>query len=96
MAATVESPTPPPSPLDAAAGNNLKARLTDRLMSQRTLGQLVKVAQVSKNHFRVNWLTPVEVPADAIALRTYKMTRSQFLRVDELNGELVITDQTHR
>lgn len=94
MATTLEPLPPNEAPVENVPGATLKARLTDLLMSRRTPGQLVRVTQVSGHHFRVNWMSPATITGDATVLRTYQMTKSQFVRVDDLNGELVVTDQT--
>ena len=94
MATTLEPLPPNETPVESVPGASLKARLTDLLMAQRAPGQIVKVTQVSGHFFRVNWMSPATVTGDATVLRTYRMTKSQFVRVDEKNGELVLTDQT--
>lgn len=91
-ATTAQRSSETPQAVDAGAG--LKNRLVEQLNSQRKPGQVLKVSQVSKNHFRVNWLTPAVVQGEASVMNTYRITQSQFLRVEELGGELVITDQT--
>ena len=94
MATTLDPLSPNEAPVETVPGASLKARLTDSLMAKRLPGQIVKVTQVSGHHFRVNWMSPATVTGDATVLRTYHMTKSQFVRVDEQNGELVVTDQT--
>lgn len=95
MAATVEKGFQE-SPVERTPGTDLKSRLTDHLSVQRKPGELLKITQVGPRTFRVNWMSPSTVTSDAMVMRTYKMTKSQFLLVEELGGELVITDKTVR
>ena len=72
--------------------NDLKRRLVDHMDMLKRPNDLVRVTQVSKHHFRDNTLSPLQ-PVDSV-MPTYKMTKSQFLLVEDKLGELVITDQT--
>lgn len=93
MATTLES-LPEETTTSVLSANSLKTRLTETMMAQRTPGQIVRITQVSSHHFRVNFLSLTASVGKDSTLRTYHISRSQFLRVDEQNGELVITDQT--
>ncbi len=75
-----------------SGGGDLKGRLTDHLDVIKRPNDLVRITQVSRHHFRVNTLSPHQ--ADDNVMPTYRIIKSQFLHVDEVNGELVITDQT--
>jgi len=74
------------------SGEELKRRLVDHLDMLKRPNDIVRITQVSKNHFRVNTLTP-SLAADAV-LATYRIVKSQFLLVEDRLGELVIIDQT--
>ena len=54
----------------------------------------MRVTQVTNHHFRVNTLSPFH-PADRV-METYRITKSQFLLVEDRLGELVINDQTRK
>jgi hypothetical protein len=90
MAAMIEKLEPvaaaPPTSAD------LKRRLIDRMDMLKHPKDVVRVTQVSKRHFRVNTLSPRMAPDDVI--QTFHIVKSQFLLVEDRNGELVITDQT--
>ena len=77
---------------DGDGGAELKRRLVEHLEVIKRPNDLVRVTQVSKNHFRVNTLTP-KMAEDSV-MPTYKIVKSQFLLVEDRHGELVITDQT--
>lgn len=94
MAATVEKKRPNQPPAELSVGTDTKSRLLAFLNAGRKPGQVLKVTQVSKKHFRVNWMAPTTVAGEALVMRTWRMEKSQFLLVEDLNGELVITDQT--
>ena len=72
----------------------LKQRLVDHLDMLKRPNDLVRVTQVSTKHFRVNTLTPRQ-DADAV-MQTYHIVKSQFLHVEDRDGELVISDQTRK
>jgi hypothetical protein len=92
MAAMIEK-SDPTSPADGGlAAVELKRRLVDHLDMLKRPNDLVRVTQVSNHHFRVNTLTP-RMAADAV-LATYHIVKSQFLHVQDRQGELVITDQS--
>lgn len=77
----------PPRP-----GDGLKRRLTDHLDLLKRPNDVLRITEVSPCHFRVNTLTPSL--ADDALLTTYRIVKSQFLHVQDKNGELLITDQT--
>jgi hypothetical protein len=70
----------------------LKRRLVDHLDVVKHTHDIVKVTQITNHHFRVNTLSPFK-PADRV-MPMYRITKSQFLFVEDRLGELVITDQT--
>jgi hypothetical protein len=72
----------------------IKQRLIDHLDMLKRPNDLVRVTQVSSRHFRVNTLSP-RLDADAV-MQTYHIVKSQFLHVEDRDGELVITDQTRK
>ena len=73
--------------------SDLRARLVEHLESTRKAGELLRVTQVGKQNFRVNYLHS-STQADR-TLPTYRMVRSQFLRVIEISdGTLQVTDMT--
>jgi hypothetical protein len=71
---------------------DLKRRLLDHLDMLKRPNDMVRVTQVSSCHFRVNTLSP-RMAADEV-MQTFHIVKSQFLMVEERDGELVITDQT--
>jgi hypothetical protein len=73
-------------------GTELKRRLIDHLDVVKHTNDIVKVTQITNHHFRVNTLTPFTA-ADRV-MPMYRITKSQFLHVEERLGELVINDQT--
>ena len=91
MAAMIEKlardTTAPP-----VSGAELKRRLIDHLDMLKRPNDIVRVTQVSGRHFRVNTLSP-RIAADEV-MQTFHIVKSQFLFVEDRNGELVITDQT--
>ena len=92
MAAAIAKPEPGPSG-GAASSSDLRARVLEHLEPSRRPGELVRVTQVGRQNFRVNWLTS-SVQADR-TMPTYRMTRSQFIRVEEIDGgTLKVTDVT--
>jgi len=89
MAALIEkTDTRRPSP----PGDDLKMRLAERLDVLKRPNDIVRITQVNKHHFRVNTLSPHH--EEHSVLPTYRMVKSQFLHVEDKDGELVITDQT--
>lgn len=73
--------------------SDLRARLIEQLESSRRPGELVRVTQVGRQNFRVNYLHST-IQADR-TMPTYRMSRSQFLRVEEIaDGSLLVTDMT--
>jgi hypothetical protein len=70
----------------------LKRRLVDHLDVLKHTNDIVKVTQITNHHFRVNTLTPYQ-PADRV-MPMYRITKSQFLFVEDRLGELVISDQS--
>ena len=90
MAAMIEKP----QPVTAAppAGGDLKRRLVEHLELLKRPKDIVRVTQVSSRHFRVNTLSPRITAHDV--LQTFHIVKSQFLMVEDRNGELVITDHT--
>jgi len=79
---------------DRGLDTELKRRLVEHLDIMKRPNDLVRVTQVTNHHFRVNTLSPV-ISDDAV-MRMYKITKSQFLHVENKTGELVISDQTRR
>jgi len=73
-------------------GTELKRRLVDHMDMLKHTNDIVKVTQVTKHHFRVNTLSPFT--AKDRVMSTYRITKSQFLFVEDRLGELVISDQT--
>ena len=73
-------------------GDDLKGRLADHYDVIKRPNDLVRITQVCAHHFRVNTLTPYQ-PDDSV-MPTFKIVKSQFLHVEDKQGELVITDQT--
>ena len=76
----------------SATGVDLKRRLVEHFDMLKRPNDLVKITQVTSHHFRVNTLSPRTVEHGLMPV--YRIIKSQFLHVEELNGELVITDQT--
>lgn len=74
------------------ADTQLKRRLVDHLDVIKRPNDIVRVTQVTRNHFRVNTLSP-RLLADSV-LPVYSIVKSQFLYAEEKGGELVIVDQT--
>jgi hypothetical protein len=93
MAALIEKLDPPPA-APPPRGAELKRRLVDHLDMLKRPNDMVRVTQISNQHFRVNTLSP-RIAADAV-LATFQIVKSQFLLVEDRNGELVITDQTRQ
>src|SRR6476661_5391430 len=79
---------------DKGLDTDLKRRLVEHLDIMKRPNDIVRVTQVTNHHFRVNTLSPFQ--ADDSVMRTYRITKSQFLHVDNKTGELVISDQTRR
>lgn len=75
-----------------AAESPLKRRLVEHLEAAKRFNELVRVTQVSAHHFRVNFLKQSHEASAVMSL--YRITKSQFLFVEERSGELVIVDQT--
>jgi hypothetical protein len=93
MAAMIEKFDQGTSPVSrGGAEGDLKRRLVDHMDMIKRPNDLVRVTQVSKNHFRVNTLT--SHLADDSVMPTYRIVKSQFLHVSDKSGELVIADQT--
>jgi hypothetical protein len=67
-------------------------RLVDHLDMLKRPNDLVRVTQVNKQHFRVNTMTPTTTE-DSL-LPTFRIAKSQFLFVEDRDGELVIVDRT--
>ena len=78
----------------AGGSDDLKSRLVDHMDVVKRPNDLVRITQVSTHHFRVNTLSPHQ--ADDNVMPTYRIVKSQFLHVEDKQGELVITDQTRR
>jgi hypothetical protein len=91
MAAMIEKPDRQAEG-SGRAESDLLRRLVDHLDMLKRPNDLVRVTQVSKNHFRVNTLTPSLAP-DSV-MPTYRIVKSQFLLAEDRLGELVIVDQT--
>ncbi len=72
----------------------LKRRLVERLEESKRFSDLIRVTQISPRHFRVNYISPVA--SDNALMQTYRITKSQFLYVEDRAGELIIADQTRR
>jgi hypothetical protein len=91
MAALIDKPEPETTTRTAT---DLKARLVDYLDVRKRPNHVLRVAQVTNHHFRVN--TFAQTHDDSNVLDTYTIIKSQFLHVEDRNGELVVTDQTRR
>jgi hypothetical protein len=78
----------------ASGADDLKSRLVDHMDVVKRPNDLVRITQVSPHHFRVNTLSPHQ-PDDSV-MPTYRIVKSQFLHVEDKQGELVITDQTRK
>jgi hypothetical protein len=92
MAALMNKLEPTPPPAAPKTGADLRSRLVNHLDMLKHPRNVLRVTQVSPHHFRVNTLAP-HTAADAV-LQTFRITKSQFLHVEDRAGELVITDQT--
>ena len=80
---------------DRGLDTELKRRLVDHLDIMNRPNDIVRVTQVTNHHFRVNTLSPT-MATDGV-MRTYRITKSQFLHVENSKtGELVISDHTRR
>ena len=79
---------------DRGLDTELKRRLVDHLDIMKRPNDIVRVTRITNHHFRVNTLSPVA--ADNGVLRTYRITKSQFLHVENKTGELVIQDHTRK
>lgn len=90
MAAMIEKSDQATAPPLGAA--ELKRRLIDHLDMLKRPNDIVRITQVSGSHYRVNTLSP-RMAADAV-MQTFHIVKSQFILVEDRNGELVITDQT--
>ena len=91
MAAMIEKTPPVTAPPPPSSGD-LKRRVIDHFDMLKRPNDMVRITQVSPRHFRVNTLSPRMAADDVI--RTFHIVKSQFLMVEDRNGELVITDQT--
>ena len=79
----------------ARAGESLlKRRLVEHLEASKHFNETIRVTQVSAHHFRVNFLKSTNEASSIMSL--YRITKSQFLFVEEKAGDLVIVDQTKR
>jgi hypothetical protein len=94
MPATTQQNEPLTPKRDRGLETELKRRLVEHLDMLKRPNDLVRVTQITNHHFRVNTLSPVMT--DDAVLRTFRITKSQFLHVDNQTGELVISDQTRR
>ena len=77
---------------DRGLDTDLKRQLVEHFDITKRPNDIVRVTQVTNHHFRVNTLSPVT--AEDAVMRTYRITKSQFLHVDNKTGELLISDQT--
>ena len=91
MAALIEKADPKRA---STASDELKRRLADHYDVIKRPNDMVRITQVSAHHFRVNTLSPHQ--ADDNVMPTYRIVKSQFLHVEDRQGELVITDQTRK
>ena len=82
----------PVKPRDRGLNTELKRRLVDHMDMLKRPNDIVRVTQVTNRHFRVNTLSPHQA-ADSV-MPVYRITKSQFLHVEDRLGELVIEDQT--
>jgi hypothetical protein len=94
MAAMTEQDETQTKKRDRGLDTELKRRLVEHLDITKRPNDLVRVTQITNHHFRVNTLSPVI--ADDAVMRMYRITKSQFLHVENKTGELVISDQTRR
>jgi hypothetical protein len=91
MAAMIEK-RQPVATAARPSSTDLKPRLMAHMDMLKRPNDVVRVTQVSSRHFRVNTLSPRMAADDVI--QTYHIVKSQFLLVEDREGELVITDQT--
>jgi hypothetical protein len=94
MAAVTENESPDTRPRDRGLSTELKRRLIDHMDMLKRPNDIVRVTQITNHHFRVNTLSPFH-PVDRV-METFRITKSQFLFVEDRLGELVINDQTRR
>lgn len=69
------------------------SRLSETLASSRKPGEIIRVKRISPWNYRVNYLT-LQTSGRDIHLNSYHITRSSFLFVNEVDGQLVIEDRT--
>ncbi len=93
-AATHKSDDTETKPRDRGLSTELKRRLIDHMEILKRPTDIVRVTQITNHHFRVNTLSPSH-SADRV-METYRITKSQFLSVEDRLGELVIDDQTRK
>lgn len=55
---------------------------------------LLKIAKVAQNSYRVNWLTPTESKGDTVFFTTYHTSNSRYLTVEKNENEYLIIDKT--
>ncbi len=92
MAATV-TPSKPVSETKAAVQADLTVRLTETLLTSKKPGEIVRVKRISPSNYRVNYMTVLPTSRD-LALNSYQISRSKFLYVQDIDGQLVVEDRT--
>jgi hypothetical protein len=92
MAATVT-----PSKVTAETKPNpqadLTTRLTETLLTSKKPGEIVRVKRISASNYRVNYMTILPTGRD-LALNSYQISRSKFLYVQDVDGQLIVEDRT--
>jgi len=87
---TAPEPKPAPAP-------DLSAEIAQSLAREK--GERVKVRRVYGDHYRCNWLAPDERPGNrggTMALETFRIRDSKFLRVRKTPQGLQVQDVTAR
>lgn len=79
-------------PRDRGLNTELKRRLIDHLDMLKRPNDIVRVTQITNHNFRVNTLS--SFTAEDRVMPMYRITKSQFLFVEDRLGELVINDKT--
>ena len=80
-----------------APGADLSAEIAQFVAREK--GERVKVRRVYGDHYRCNWLAPDERPGNrggTMALETFRIRDSKFLRVRRTADGLLVEDVTAR
>ena len=95
MATDVDNPLiNKPNPTPKAEETNLCPRLIAALSDTRVAGQLIRATRVTDTNYRVNWLAIAPKTTSGIDMNTYRIVKSKFYHVVEINDQLQITDRT--